>query len=37
MEGHARLTALFVGHHLPGVEVTAYIGTSPEIVEWTLF
>jgi hypothetical protein len=37
LEGHARLTGLFVGGLQRRLTVTAYVGVSPKIHEWTLF
>ena len=37
LEGHARLTALFVGGLQDQVSVPAYLGTSPNIRSWNLF
>lgn len=37
LEGHARLTALFVGGLHEQVPVTAYVGTSKHIRNWRLF
>ncbi len=37
LEGHARLTALFVGRLQRRLPVSAYVGTSPTIRHWRLF
>lgn len=37
LEGHARLTALFVGDLVGAIDVWAYVGTSPSITGWALF
>jgi hypothetical protein len=37
LEGHARLTALFVGELQARVRVSGYLGTSPDIHEWRLY
>ena len=37
LEGHARLTALFVGELVGGVEVRGYTGISPSARQWRLF
>jgi hypothetical protein len=37
LEGHARLTAIFVGGHERRVTVRAYLGVSPEIERWDCF
>jgi hypothetical protein len=37
LEGHARLTALFVGRLQERLPVSAYVGASPTIRHWRLF
>jgi hypothetical protein len=37
LEGHARLTAIFVGGHERRLTVRAYLGVSPEIERWDCF
>jgi hypothetical protein len=37
LEGHARLTALFVAGLEAEIEVRAFVGTSEQIEEWALF
>ncbi len=37
LEGHARLTAIFVGGHQDRLTVRAYLGVSPEIRRWDCF
>jgi hypothetical protein len=37
LEGHARLTAIFVADRQRDLRVTAYLGTSPHVEHWQLF